>query len=163
MMKDKKVNIIISCMYLINFLLLIIFSTGIIKENEISEYYFFSSFAIIPVVLILISLSMYKRRVDNKEAISKNDIFLYPLSLFSCLMIGLFGIKMMIQLEEIALMQILIISLSFIALLVVITFIFRDKEYSFKRQTIYFVTTYFTLDLYMIVMAIMAYDYSTLF
>lgn len=161
--KYKLINIIIICAMGLNYLFIILLGSGLFdrSSSNIFETYFKLSFSLIPLICIL-ALIINKNRYSLNKEYEKKDILIYLPYIQSFMIILLFGLKYIIQLNREILFELITITFTFLLLQFVFVLMMREKEISKKKYYILNACTYLSMILFIVILIILSYDYSVL-
>jgi len=156
----KNYKIIISIVMFINYTFLALIGSGIFDNvaSSFFEIYFILSFTLIPIAAIF---ALLYTRHKKAEDINLKDYSIYLPFIQGALFILLFGIKYTIQLDRNFLWMFVVMALTFLGVEgVLVSFIKVDMS----KKSYYVVNSfsYLTMLAYILLMIVMAYDYSVL-
>lgn len=161
--KFQLSNIIIACAMGLNYIFLIILGSGIFDRStsNLFETYFKLSFTLIPFACIL-ALIIVKNNYERDKEYEKKDIKIYLPFIQSVLIILLFGVKFTIQLSREILFELVVLTLSFVVLQGVLVLIMIENKISKKKYYILNAITFITMIIFVVLIIILANDYSVL-
>ena len=161
--KYHKYCILIYVLMILNYILLALIGSGIFDgiASSFFEKCFILSSMILPYILV-VSLLILKSRLQEVDIYQKNDISIYVPFIQSVLIILLFGVKFIIQLDRIILMELLITTLTFVFVNVVLVLYLIEKEISKKKFNIVSIISCVLTLVYILFVLILSHDYSVL-
>ena len=160
--KYKKFNLIISILMLVNYIMLALIGSGVLEKIRTTFFEKYLVAATIFIPLILIILLMVNKNVNSNDIYENKDYELYLPFIQSILIILLFGIKFIIQLDRMILAELAVTTITFALLVLVVFFMMREKEVNKKRYNIASLLSYLLMLVFFGLIIIFSYDYSVL-
>ena len=160
--KYKKFNLIISILMLVNYIMLALIGSGALEKIRTTFFEKYLVAATIFIPLILIILLMVNKNVNSNDIYENKDYELYLPFIQSILIILLFGIKFIIQLDRMILAELAVTTITFALLVLVVFFMMREKEVNKKRYNIASIISYLLMLVFFGLIIIFSYDYSVL-
>lgn len=161
--KYQKFCILIYIIMGLNYILLVLLGSGIFEKANANffEKCFIISSIVLPNVLVGVLMSI-KSRFQDVKVYQKKDISIYLPLIQSTLIILLFGVKFIIQLDRLIFNELLISIIAFVLVNLILAMILTEKEVSIKRFNVISIITCVLMLAFILMTTVFAYDYSVL-